>query len=344
MKLRPAAVDAYVTRGPGSDRAVLIYGPDEGLVRARTKKLCAAIQGGHADALQLIDLTEADLKRDPARLTDELTSLSLIGGPRVVRVSGSGTVVSNAVRGVLTDLEAGALAPEAFLIAEAGELPGSNALRKAFESAKTAAVIACQTAEGAARDELIDGLCQAFSLTLAAEAKLLLTERLPSDYGLMRTEIEKLALYAGDDPADETAILACLPADGEGDPFAIPAAVSQGDLEQVQSLLDAAWSEGTAPVMILRTTGTLFHNLFLMAATDAAGGNPEMALKQMRPPPFGRSRTALLSARRKWRPARVNWALSVIRDAELKAKSTGLPDQAVCAQALLQIARAAKQE
>ena len=86
MKLAPARVAAFLRRPDPAIRAILLYGPDAGLVRERADVLARSVCADLADPFRIADLNGAVLAADPARLADEAAQLSLIGGRRVVRV------------------------------------------------------------------------------------------------------------------------------------------------------------------------------------------------------------------------------------------------------------------
>ncbi|MFW6027705.1 MAG: DNA polymerase III subunit delta, partial [bacterium] len=129
MKLNAREAERFCSRPDPACPAVLIYGPDEGAVRERAQALVKAVLGSPPDRDRLTGLSAADLKGDPARLRDELTALSMFPGARIVHVRESAEPVPRAVSGILGELAAGTLAPEARLLVEAGELPKRSALR-----------------------------------------------------------------------------------------------------------------------------------------------------------------------------------------------------------------------
>src|SRR5213078_3924611 len=103
-------------------RAVLLFGPDAGLVRERADTLARAICPDLHDPFRVAELTATIVAADPARLADEAAQISLIDGRRVVRMRDAG---------------------DALVIAEAGDLPGRSALRRAFDEAPQGVAIGC---------------------------------------------------------------------------------------------------------------------------------------------------------------------------------------------------------
>ena len=86
MKLAAGRVEAFLRRPAPEIRAILLYGPDAGLVRERANALGQLIAPDPHDPFRVADLTGATLTADPARLFDEAAQISLMGGQRLVRV------------------------------------------------------------------------------------------------------------------------------------------------------------------------------------------------------------------------------------------------------------------
>ena len=69
---------------PADVKALLIYGPNAGLVRESAKAAVSFAVEDLADGFRLCELQARDIGEDPARLADELGALSFGGGRRAV--------------------------------------------------------------------------------------------------------------------------------------------------------------------------------------------------------------------------------------------------------------------
>ena len=138
MKLAGPRVAGFLARPDPDIRAVLLYGPDAGLVRERADALARAICPDPRDPFRVAELAAATLVGDPARLADEAAQISLMGGRRVIRVRDAG----DALAPLFTRFLADALG-DSLVVAEAGDLPGRSALRRAFDEAPRGAAIGC---------------------------------------------------------------------------------------------------------------------------------------------------------------------------------------------------------
>ena len=86
MRISGSEVDKLSANPPDTWKAVLFHGGNGGLVRERADVCARAIVPDSKDAFRLADLSGDVLKKDPARLVDEASAISMFGGRRVVRV------------------------------------------------------------------------------------------------------------------------------------------------------------------------------------------------------------------------------------------------------------------
>ena len=147
-------------------------------------------------------LTETDLDSDGARLADQLSAQSLMGGRRLVRLqlTGDRAAADRAAAEALKAHADGAYNPDAFLIVEAGGLGKDSALRKAAEKAEACVAIPCYEDEPGDVARLVREALSKDKVGLNSEALELFVSRLPGERGVARQEIERLILYLGPGP------------------------------------------------------------------------------------------------------------------------------------------------
>ncbi|HUZ75893.1 MAG TPA: DNA polymerase III subunit delta [Stellaceae bacterium] len=338
MKLPPARVERFLDAPEPGMRAVLLFGPDAGLVRERADRLAAAIVPDRHDPFRVAELAAEALAADPARLNDEAQALSLVPGRRVVRVREAGDAV-----GALFDRFFAKLPPgDSLIVVEAGDLPARSSLRRAFEGARAAACIGCYADGRTELGALVRSVMGARRIAVTAEAMEYLVDHLGGDRLLSRQELDKLALYAGDGGRlDYDAASAIV---GDSATITVEDAVfaaAEGDLAALERALGRAFDEGEAPVGVLRAGLRHFQRLHLAATRVAAGARPEEAIERLRPPVFFKLRERFLGQLRRWPAGRAAAALVTLTEAERNAKRAGLPPEAICRDALLRLARGA---
>ena len=73
----------------------------------RADTLAKSVVADFKDPFNYIDLTDADLKTEPARLADEAAALSFAGGERVVRLKTIGEAAAKAAQTLIDGLDGG---------------------------------------------------------------------------------------------------------------------------------------------------------------------------------------------------------------------------------------------
>jgi DNA polymerase III subunit delta len=339
VKLPSRSVERFLRQPDPAITAVLLYGPDAGLVRERADRLSLATAGDLSDPFRVTELTLAALRDEPSRLLDEANALSLAGGRRVVRLRDAGDSLAPRLAALL---EAGATA--ALVVVEAGDLPAKSALRKLFDAAAHAASLGCYPDEGDALGQFIAAELKSQGLTLSRDALAYLVAQLGENRAMTRAELDKLALYAGrrTTPLELADAIACV-GDGAGravDEVALAAA--DGDQGSLDRTLAHEFAAGASPITVLRAVGRHLQRLHLVAGLMQTGASAERALAALRPPPFGPSRDRFARQATRWSAADLAAVLDRLLAAEIACKRTGAPAEAICWRALVDIAGRAR--
>ncbi|MCG7362142.1 DNA polymerase III subunit delta [Roseomonas sp. ACRSG] len=336
-KLDARRLPAFL-KDPGTTRAVLLHGEDAGLVRERAEAIQQAVIGGD-DPFRLSELPrEAAAK--PGALAAEISALALTGGRRLVRVRDASDALATGVK------EALASPGDALLLLEAGELPARAKLRALLEPHPEAAVIACYRERGADLANTIAALLREQGVTAEPSALEWLAGRMGEDRMMLRREIEKLALYAGEGGRlGEEDVLACV---GDGSTLDLDEALiaaTAGEVAVADRALDAALAEGAHPVMVVRAALRHVQRLHLAALAMAQGASASSALEGLRPPVFFRHKPGFERALRCWSPVSLAQAGEMLLEAEKRTKSSSaarpIPDQTIARAAIMTLARQA---
>ena len=269
--------------------AVLLYGPDAGLVAERAAAFARHVAGKRQDATEVVRLDERDFAEDPARLEVELCTIPMFAERKVVRVAANPRLDVPSLKSLLDSPLPGTL------IIEAGALRTDSALRKLFERHATAVALACYSDERNVADVIGEELDKA-GLGIDAKTKAYLVARLGADQVLSRAEVAKLAIYASGEgevrPEDIDAVV------GDSAEIAVENfvyAVSAGDLRKALSEIGRLATAGTEPQAALSALGRHFTQLHRVASAPSAEG----AIRSLRPPlNFTRKDTFLTHARR----------------------------------------------
>jgi len=332
MKLAPARVEAFL-RDPGACRAVLLYGDDAGMIRDRGAALVRAVAGALDDPFLVVELTREEI----ARLPDEAASLPMTGGRRVVRVREATDAAVAQIRLVLKSRAPG------FVVLEGSGLGTRSRLRTELEAAPDGVAIGCYPEEGHALEATIRETLKQAGVAIEPDALSWLSGQLGADRAATRAELEKLALYAG--PGGRVDLDGAMACTGDLSGLSLDDAMfaaTIGDVATADRALELAIGEGAAPVQVLRA-GIMHLQRLQRArlAMDESGLSAGDAAKTLRPPLFYRRVAGFNRALGLWSSAAISAAIAGLADAERGCKRTGWPDQILCRNAILVVARRA---
>ena len=338
MKLPATQVAAFLQRPDREIRAVLLYGPDAGLVSERADAVARTVCPDLKDPFRVADLSGSAVVTDPARLADEAAQMSLIGGRRVVRVRDAGDRLARLFGGFL-DTAPG----DALIVVEAGDLPGSSSLRRVFEAAPRGAAIGCYPDTARELGMVIGATLRAHRITASADATRYLVEHLGNDRLVTRSELEKLTLYAG--VGGRVELEDAQLAIGDSAAFALDNAVmaaAEGDVAKLDRVLYRVFQEGESPVSVVRALLRHLHRLHALAARLAAGSTLAEVLRSARPPVFYRQEDNFKRQLVLWTEEHLRAQLDRVAQAELHMKLTGLPAETICRETMLAVAQTAR--
>ena len=334
MKLSGGA-DAFIARPDPRVRAVLLYGPDAGLIRERMNGLTRSVAGSIDDPFHVTEFLADVLRNDPARLRDEAAALSFGGGRRVVRIRDAADTVAEIFTRFLEDPVGDAL-----VVVTSDDLGPRSKLRATFEKADVAAALPCYTDSSQTLEGLIRATLRGAELTITTDALAWLVDRLGSDRDLTRRELEKLVLYMGAPGAiTEEDVVACI-----GDTAALGAdelifAVGNGDQVTIQRIYARMMAEGTSPISALSAVARHIMRLHETRGRLTEGKTMDQAAAMLRPPVFFKFRGQFYAQAKKWTEPLLARALEIVAEAEIAAKSTDMPAEAVIERAFMQLAQ-----
>lgn len=337
MIVKPSDAERYVSRPPSDLVAVLVFGPDQGLVRERAERLVKTVVPDLSDPFRVAELDETALAGDPARLADEAAALSMMGGRRVVRVRNAGNSLAKLFEGFLENP-----AGDALVVVEAGDLAKSASLRGAFEDAKNAAAIACYADNARDVGDVVRETLKAAGLSIAADALDEAVAALGSDRGVTRREIEKLALYAhGKGRVTLDDVQAVIGDESEARTEEVCDAAGEGDVARLDRALERLWVTGASPVAVVRTALSHFQRLALVKS-QAADGGIETAIRRLRPPVHFKREASFKAQLQRWNETALQETLDQLLDTEALCKTTAVPTEAACGRALFNVAARAR--
>lgn len=345
MKLQGRAIDTFLARPDPKVRAVLVYGPDAGLVRDRADTVARTVLADLADPFRVAELPVKAVAAGAARLIDEVAAQSLIGGRRLIRLRDADDSLTASFAALFGQPPPG----DSLVVVEAADLGARSRLRLAFEAATIGAALPCYVEDESALRRVMVELAAAQGLALDPDAQEALAANLVGDRLVARGEIEKLALYmgaakgAGERRVGLEDVRAAI---GDGASLLSlddPAwAAASGDFAALDKALTRLFAEGMAAVAILRATQRHFQRLHALRAEIDGGASAETAVGALKPPVFFKLRPVFLTQVRQWPPASLRVALERLTETEAECKRTNMPDETLCARVLFQLSAMAR--
>lgn len=338
MRITGARLRSFLANPDGGLAAVLLFGPDRGLVRERAEHLARAVVGEAADPFAISELVSSSLKADPARLSDEAAAIPFGGGRKLVRIRDAGDDLTGTLKVFLGSPPT----HDGIVVLEAGDLGKRSSLRRLFEDSKVAASIACYADDRRNLRAVITETLDRHGLTVSRDAMIYLCDHLGSDRSVSRSELEKLAVYMGGPGEVSLAdAQACVGDSAASSLDAVVFAAAGGQARDLERSLTRVLDEGVSPIAVLRAAARHFQRLHLVSGGMTAGLPLDKAMTKLRPPVIFLWADAFRAQARGWPPDRLARALDLLLEAETDCKTTGIPAQAVCGRALLRITQAA---
>ncbi len=338
-------VDRFLKSPDPAIRAAVIHGKDRSGVAERAEILCRAITPDLNDPFNVTLLTDSDIDGDEAKLEEALTALSMIGGRRLVRVrlGGEKASIDKMLAGALKIHAEGGFNPDAMLVIEAGALGRASDLRKAAEASPGAVGIACYEDETGDVARMTREALSADKVGLTGDALDRFVARLPRERGLMRQEIERLALYIGPGSGRTLDVEELEQHLGVEPDASLQDAALQafgGRPAPAQSGLRRAFAEGESAVMAVRQASLHLGKLRRINVLQLNGAGAKEAAKAAGV--FWKQEAEMLRQARAWRLEALDAVMDSVNAADVASKSTGLPDQLIAERLLLEISARAR--
>lgn len=341
MKARPQEIARHLKALDPKFYAVLIFGPDNGLVDERAKRIAGQILKGRDDPFLSARFSSDQLKADPSRLFDEVLQPPLTGEQRFIRVDQAQDVLTPTIQNILEEPHR----PANFLLLLAENLPASSKLRQLMESADNALAIPCYADSAENIDALIDQILISAGYDMTADARHYLVRNLGSDRALSRAELEKLALFMGIEKHITLSDVENLIGDTAGLALErVAEAALGGAASDCDRHFRRAMESGATPIAVIRVLLQRIEKLYRASLERDNGRSIKDAIGNLRPPVFWKDRTQYEAQLQRWNTPMLSRALDLALEAELECKSSHIPAEEACERALLRLAMAAARQ
>lgn len=350
MKLAFKQIEPFVKSPDKAARVILIYGPDQGLMKERSKTIGKTVIADLNDPFNVSILPSEKIIADPASFHDEANAQSLMGGDRLIYIKDG----SDGLNVILKEyLESPS--PSTLVIIEAGDLGPRSPLRKLCETAKNAAALPCYVDDERTLSGIIRDMCMHAGYSIDQDALLALSGSIVGDRSIARSEIEKLILYKGIHPdfkdfesnpvrdkygrisLDD--VIACCGDVRDWSMDRLVYAVGGGNIQEAQIIIESLLKDQVASIVILRSIQNHFWRLASVQMKISSGIPQAEALKTLTPPLFWKVEDQFKRQLNRWNLAPLESALDSLNKVESMIKQSGYDDQSLIKNAVMQISR-----
>ena len=314
---------------------ILAFGPDRGLVTEVSAAIAKLFALEADDPFAVVKLDAATIASDPLRLVDEVRTISLFGGRRLVVVrDGAGRNLDGAVTPLLEHPPT-----DAVVVVEAGDLKKGVGLRKKVEDDRTAVAIYCPQDGVRDLERMVDEEAASLGLTVETDARAALVERLGGDRAASRNEVLKVCLYAMESGRvtleDVGAVV------GDISTAAMTEAVDAaflGRRETLDVLLARLLRQDTAAPQLLGVALRASQSLEVGASEVAGGTAANRVVEGLRPPVYGARKAAVARMLERWSPPALRTASAEIAAATFRTRMMPQLSAALARDTMLRIA------
>lgn len=343
MKATQKDFAAVAQKAAGTARVFFFCGPDEAGAHDAAQKILAALP----DPGERIELSGAELRRDPVKLGDEARSNSLFGGTRHIMIRAQGDEVHDAVEVLLS----GEVEPCPVLIVATGATDKSRTAKLLAD--RPDALVAMfhppdlRSVAGAVRT-----MADAAGLRIGGDLAERIARAAGLDTRLAQSEVTKLALYLDAGPESprsaDAAALDAIGARTEDDGFgALVNAVLAGETGKLPGELRRMRELGLNPVGTLLAFERRAAQLAALAAklgTPGRGGgdvNALLAAEKQARRIFWKDERDLGVQLKKWRGKKLERLVEKLAGLHRALLGNSQNAELLLAQGLAEIARAA---
>lgn len=322
MKITPANIEQFIANIPGNIKSILVYGPDEGLVSERVKAITVRFLGPNQDtSFSIAEFDYNKIKEDTSEFNSALLSLSFLRTKKLIKVYDARNALSKDLQ-IMLEHYAG---PN-LVVFIGSDLPASAAVRKYFETSKTAAALACYQDEPHILRKMISNMLYARGFTCAEDALQALQMQIYGDRRMIMNEVEKLMIFMGNkkhinlhdvmdsviDPVTSSLDELCH-------------SVASRNIALGETILTRLREEGTQAITIIRSLYRYFSQLYQIRIETEKGTVPTEAIKLLEPPLFFKTVPVFLQHLKSWPSIILANIIMRLSTLEAECKKTGTP-------------------
>lgn len=318
--------------------SILIYGPNEGLVKDQIEKLTKNYlsQGDYEE----ISFNGKDLDEDPGSLEAIIRSVSMFFKNKIVTADGIKDKHLSIIEEVVLK------APEqGVLIIREGSLSKSSKMRKFFEVHKTCLSLPCYEDDSRSIMKNIEEFTRKNKFELSRDIKNYLLQSLSNDRMISKRELEKIEIFYKNSNSkiklEEIKIL--LNDSSSQNLNKMNEHVMFGNTTKSSKIINKLLSEGTSPISLVRSLINYLSRVQQTKIEMKKGNNFDSSIKILKPPVFWKDKDNFQKHCFKWPLRSIELGLNQLLETEITCKLNSKLANINCEKSILLIANDGKQ-
>ena len=311
---------------------ILIYGPNEGLVRENFLKIKKIFNQNNAEE---VCFSGKLINDQPEILVDEVQTVSMFNEQKIITIEQPIDKNIDLFESVFTKLP-----DQTLIIVIANNLTKNSKIRKFFESSDKCFSCANYEDDFKSNSQQIQNLEKSINKNLHRDIKHYLNQNLSSDRMISKNEIDKIILlYSENDQIPELEHIKLIFNDNADLGLnKISQLTFSGQPNRVSINLNKIFDEGVNPVAIIRVMLNYVQRIQATQIALRKNNDFDSAIKSLKPPVFWKDKDNFKLHCKKWPIKETVLNFNLLVDTELSCKSDYNLTNILCERALLNIA------
>ncbi len=315
---------------------LLLYGPNEGLIRDNCVKVKKLFNKGEAEEVNFIGKS---ISEEPDILINEIQTISMFSEQKIITIENPIDKNIELFEDAFASLHENIL-----IIVISSNLSKNSKIRKFFESSEIYLACAHYEDDLKSKSRQIQDLEKKINKVLDQDIKHYLSQNLSNDRMISINEIDKInLLYSNNSKTPQLQDIKLIFNDNADTGLNnISQNTLSGQTNKLIINLNKIFSEGTSPIAVIRNLLSYVERIQKTQIALKRNNNFEEAIKPLRPPIFWKDKDIFQLHCKKWPIKDTINNFNILVDAELSCKSNYSLTNILCERALLKIANKGK--
>ena len=320
-----------------SFQSLLIFGPNEGLVRENINTVYKIFsQGANCEK---ININGKHLDESISILNDEISTISLFSEKKFIVLDSPKEKHVSIIKDSLSlDFK------NTCMVVKQDNLTKSSGIRKLYETSKNHFCLACYDDDIKVLSSLLEKFQKEHNITFDSDAKSFLLNNLSNDRMVIKNEFEKilLSLSKNDRKVDIEKLRNILHDSAHTDFQQINNSILFGNIEKGSKSLEKLFNLGTNPVAILKSFNNYIMRIRLTQVELSKGKQFDEAIKILKPPVFWKEKSDFKRHCLMWPANVIDKIINEVLSSEIKCMTNNIIAKEQCEKTLFGISSTAK--